>query len=110
MASADEDGDGLSAFLEFASGSSDRVFNAGPRLTRDSFGHLLCTYQRRLGTDGILLEGEVSGDLTNWMPLEDSFILVGESGDGVGLRTLVWRSTVPDNGGKAFFRLRASER
>ncbi len=110
VASADEDGDGLSAFLEFASGSSDLVFNAGPRLTRDSFGHLLFTYQHRLGTDGILLEGEVSGDLTNWMPLEDSFILIGESGDGVGLRTLVWRSTVPDNGGKAFFRLRASER
>lgn len=110
VALADEDGDGLPAILEFATGSSDFVFNAGPQLTRDSLGHLIFTYQRRLGTDGIVLQGEVSSDLTDWMSLDNSFFLIGESGDGTGLRTLVWRSALPDDGGKRFFRLRASAR
>jgi hypothetical protein len=108
---ADEDGDGLPALLEFATGSSDLVFNSGPQLGRDDFGHLVFSYPRRLGTDGVILEAEVSGDLSQWDSITGSFALIGQSGEGDNLRTLVWRSLLPaEDKGRQFFRLRARAR
>ena len=104
---ADEDGDGLGALLEFATGSDDLSFDSGPTLERDFAGHLLFRYTRQLGTEGVLLEPEVSRDLENWEDLTGSFLLTPSSGDTNGLRTLLWRSFVPLDGQPVFLRLRA---
>lgn len=106
----DDDQDGLEALLEFAMGTSDQEFTQSHNVTFDSFGNLVFAYNRQLGTDGVELIGEISSDLHNWTPISESFVLVSETGNGDGLRTLEWRTVSPPEGQQVFLRLRAVAR
>ena len=101
-AEADNDGDGMSAFLEYALGSSDLVAG-GSRIavSNEDSGQLLIRYSRRLAADDALVSIEVSEDLLTWVPAGEDWEVqsVVPAGDGTGLVT--WR--VPGDVPGAFF-------
>jgi len=71
MEAEDADGDGLSALVEYALGTSDQDPNSGP----DAFsaelinpGEMVLSYTRNLLADDILFRSEYSEDLIHWSP------------------------------------------
>ena len=71
MEGEDADGDGLSALVEYALGTSDQDPNSGP----DAFsaelinpGEMILSFTRNLLADDILFRSEYSDDLIHWSP------------------------------------------
>jgi len=69
-ASADADGDGFTAFAEYALGTSDASFDqtGGVRITTDPDGAVLFAVPRAAAADDAVVTAEASHDLTSWHP------------------------------------------
>ena len=106
----DGDFDGLAAFLEHALGSSDATFNHGPDVSEDAFGHLLLDYRRNLAADDVIYEVQYSSDMTQWEAVGGEFEFAGESANGDGTSSVVWRSTAPFPSLRGFIRLQVRAR
>ena len=109
-AGADDDGDGASALLEYALGTSDAVAgDAGTALTiSSSVGGLALSVRQSAVADDVIVTVEESDDLVNWMPAEDSLTPTGESYDGEG--KVEFRYEIDERLGHRFLRLRATQR
>ena len=105
---ADDDLDGLPAFLEHALGSDDGDPNDGPGLIsaqRDG-NSLVFTFQRHLFAHDVHYEVEVSRDLITWSP-EAS--LLSETGNHDGTSLVTYTSDLlVDTEDTLFMRLRAT--
>lgn len=117
---ADDDGDGLSAFIEYALGSSDTQSGdstivtgyvdaeiAGVTSTYLSISFLLNQHSR----NAVDIEAEVSSDLVNWDSM-DEIVLVSEVDNNDGTSTVTYRSNTPMDEapqGREFIRLVVSE-
>ena len=99
---ADEDDDGINAFLEHALGTSDMASSTDslPAAGIGSFDsgmgdeeeYLTLTFQRNLAADDVIFEVEVGGDLSTWTT-DTSFVSSTNNGDGTA--TEVYRSNTP---------------
>ena len=105
---ADDDGDGLSAFLEHALGSDDGDPANGPGLisARREENSLTFTYQRHLFADDVHYEVEVSRDLLTWSS-EASLLSEVVNDDGTSLVTYK-SGLLADEETTLFMRLRAT--
>ena len=106
----DGDGDGLSAFLEHAFGSSDSEPGLGATAYLDPAGHLVIAYPRNLAADDVVVEVQTSADLLNWETTAGDFALTAEAAQGDGTSQVMWRSLVPRALLREFVRLRARSR
>ncbi len=101
---ADPDGDGARNLLEFALGMTPTAADAQPSgpgkpglpvgviLSMGETNYLVFIVRRPIGRQGILYQGEVSGDLSSWT----NAVQVGPPADnGDGTETVVFRDTVP---------------
>jgi hypothetical protein len=86
---ADDDGDGMSAFLEYALGSSDSIAGGNPiGFTADPSSGLTFSHARNLAADDATLELEISSDLQAWLPATGVFVHDSESSNGDGTSTV----------------------
>ncbi len=103
---ADADGDGHTALIEYALGTSDGSASSVPELTmfRDASGALLLTVAHPVAADDVVIEALESTDLINWSPA----VLLQEapSGDAANYQT-TWRSNATGN--RVFLRLRVRQ-
>ncbi|MSU36276.1 MAG: hypothetical protein EXS36_14505 [Pedosphaera sp.] len=101
---ADSDGDGLTDFFEFASGSdpenpSSRYFPStriAPLLVDGTeSNYFTFSYQRRPTAAGLIFSLEMSGDLKAWIPSDSNLTLLrsDENRDGTFIET--YRGTTP---------------
>ncbi|MGI9243356.1 MAG: CotH kinase family protein, partial [Verrucomicrobiales bacterium] len=115
---ADDDGDGLNAFLEHALGTSDSASStdALPTAAIGSFDpgngvedeFLTLTFQRNLAADDVVFEVEVGSDLATWTT-DTSFVSSTNNGDGTA--TEVHRSNTPmSSRERELIRLRVTSR
>ena len=109
---ADNDGDGLSAFLEFALGGDDSDPSSGRGLIGigTSENRVAFSYQKNLAADNVNYALETSGDLITWNNADDSFELVSETdnGDGTAKVSVRWKDAAVPNG-EVYIRLRATQ-
>ncbi|MCH2064447.1 MAG: lamin tail domain-containing protein [Roseibacillus sp.] len=111
--SADNDQDGLSALMEYATGSSD--FTPGPDTTSpvlslDQAGHLIVTVRLNLLASDLETSLEQATDLASWEPLS-GFQRIAIDRDPLQNTALVtYRATVPlpDQPARNFLRLRVT--
>lgn len=112
--SADADGDGLSAFAEYALGSSDTAFDTAgdTAVSQPSLGSVLFAVHHAAAADDALVTAEVSADLLAWH--SDRTWLAPHSqerlADG---RILTWYSPGPAvsaSGPQIYFRVRITPR
>jgi hypothetical protein len=99
----DEDGDGLSAFLEHAIGSSDASpdpasgLSIGTGLFADGAGalrpYLTISYRRNLAADDVVIEVQASTGLSTWST--PGTVCVSAIHNGDGTETVTCRSGVP---------------
>jgi hypothetical protein len=90
IATADSDGDGLPALLEYALGSTDADANSGPdsiSLAIDLGGNLQLAVHRNLVADDVVLSVEFSDDLVQWT--RGRMIRTSNLGNGVASETWV---------------------
>ena len=110
--SEDKDGDGLSAFLEFALGSTDDDPNSGRSLIGVGSGGVGPTfsYQKNLSAADVVFALETSTDLITWINADDQFELVSETdnGDGTARVSVKWKGDAPPAGGDVYIRLKAT--
>ncbi len=107
---ADSDGDGLSAWAEYALGSSDALSSAGtPALSAaPPVDRLLqVSFRRSLGAENVTYSLETSTDLTTWSPPAAAPALAAQREHGDGTVTETWTLT-PTSQGATFVRLRLS--
>ena len=120
---ADDDQDGIPAFLEYALGSNDAVaspdvlpvigtgrFNDGGGVFRD---YPTYSYRRNLAADDVLYEVQSSETLLpgSWETGAAFTELVSMADHGDGTATMTWRSTVPVGDlDREFIRLAVSQR
>jgi hypothetical protein len=101
---ADDDGDGHSNLIEWATGSDPADPSSRPRLSiemRD--GMLLAEFNRRSGIDGLRVALESSEDLGEWNILDESMLVPTGAIDGIeGMRLIL-----PPEPKRRFLRLRA---
>jgi len=71
---ADNDGDGLSALLEYALGLDDAVSNENPLLLSRQNTTFTLSYPRNLAADDAPLTVEYSTDLSNWSTIDTPLI------------------------------------
>jgi hypothetical protein len=103
----DADADGLSAFLEYALGTSDNLSAPAPiSLTAEPGGTLLLNFTRNLTADDAALTIELSTNLSTWGPPNAALITRTQSS---GKLAETWRITPPP-GARAFLRLKAATR
>ena len=118
---ADNDGDGLTALLEYALGSiqgdagfsPEAIPSSGIDLFDDGTGnfkeYLTLTYRRNLAADGILFEVEVSSNLVSWDPLRTTAVSAISNEDGT--ETVTWRSLTPiEDQERNFIRLKVAQK
>lgn len=90
---ADLDGDGLSAFLEHAYGTSDAVSNIGEDLFSINIdGTLNLSLQRNLAADDVEQVIEFSADLVTWQPATDELVFESTTDLGSGRARLQFAS------------------
>lgn len=118
---ADSDGDGLTDFFEFASGSDPENPSSGyfpsARITPlvvdgTESNYLSFRYQRRPTAAGLTFSLEMSGDLKAWLPSDSNLTLLrsDENRDGTILET--YRGTTPvltTPATSMFYRLRVQQ-
>jgi hypothetical protein len=110
---ADGDGDGLSAFAEYAFGTSDS--DAGDRSILQTTvaldGSLSITYPVDLAAEDAKITMEQSPDLETWIPAAPAFQLENEVHNGDGTATFTFYSIAPAApGSRLFVRLRVTAR
>lgn len=119
--SADSDGDGLNALLEYALGSTlgDAGFSPesfpspGTNFFDDGSGtfdeYLTLTHRRNLAADDLIFEAQVGSDLSGWNPLGTTAVSATANGDGT--ETVIWRSLTPmKNLEREFIRLKVQQK
>jgi len=110
---ADLDGDSISAWVEYALGTSDLVSSAQalPVASISSDGgdaYLTLSFQRNLDATDVRYSVEVGSDLAGW---SDDTIFVSTTDNGNGTATDVYRSNTPIGAeDRQFIRLRVSAR
>lgn len=109
---ADSDGDGLSAFAEYAYGTDDSIPNPLPLSGQlDPTGGFSFTFPRNLAADDSLVVLELSFDLQTWTPATEVLGFPAESHNGDG--TLTYRFLTPGPAGSIegiYARLRVTQR
>jgi hypothetical protein len=90
---ADDNGDGLSNFLNYALGAG----MTGPTIEVGFDGSLILSYPRNLGADDARIIAEDSKDLTIWTPALSSFLFLSESVPVNGISTITLQQTPPDD-------------
>ncbi len=118
---ADEDGDGLAAFTEYALGTSDLAFTPATDAVNgliqshavgagmDDF--LTLTFTHPATRDDALYVPELSRDLDAWLGAPSALTLVSRTRDASGAVVETWRSTTPfQTGTREFVRLRTPAR
>ena len=102
---ADNDGDGLTALLEYAFGSTlgdggsspEALPAVGSTTLLDEFNlpqeYLTLSYRRNLAADDIDFEVQIGSDLKSWSTL--GVTLLSSTLNGDGTETTTWRSTTP---------------
>ncbi len=109
QADADEDSDGLSAFLEHALGSDDGIAGtSGVAVQADESGALLFIHPRNLAADDVIFSVELSADLVSWVPGGEDFIIESDTPAGDGTSVVVWRASPVAP--REFVRLRVESR
>jgi len=88
-AAGDDDGDGRSALLEFASGTNPAVSESISEAVR--VGNGAVAFRRNLRADGLEFELESSSDLLNWQSADDAWSYVSEENLGDGTALLHYR-------------------
>jgi hypothetical protein len=122
---ADQDLDGLSAFLEHALGSDDTDPASGPqrygatvqRLELEGVApddYLLLNYRRNLAADDVIYLVEVSPDLVTWNSGTGIVEYLSEVHQGDGTSIVTYRSSTPIGGAEGevaqYMRLRVAGR
>ena len=106
---ADNDGDGLSAFAEYALGTLDTDGASGPgavEVAEDS-GNLLLSFPKNTAASDVIFSVERSTDLKNWT--SQGVKLVSETPINDGLATAVFQSEVPD-ATEVYMRVRLTQK
>lgn len=102
--SADNDGDGLSAFAEYAYGTDDSIPNALPLVGQvDPGGTYSFTFPRNLAADNALIVLQISSDLTTWDLAENALGIPTETHNGDGTFTYTYRTAGPATDNQRFF-------
>jgi len=103
----DDDGDGLSNFLEYALGVDSPVFET--RADPGNPGRLLFTFPRNLAAGDTLVEVQSSSDLRNWTTARS--MRIGSASQGNGITNETW-AVSPSLGspGGLYVRVIASSR
>ncbi len=110
---ADLDGDSISAWVEYALGTSDLVSSAQAlpvaSISSDGGGaYLTLSFQRNLDATDVRYTVEVGSDLSGWSA---DTIFVSTTDNGNGTATDVYRSNTPIGAeDRQFIRLRVSAR
>ncbi len=121
---ADDNGDGLSAFLEYALGISSgaaphtaalpqvdiAVFDDGTGTQRE---YLTITYQRNLAADDVTYEVQTTTALieSSWSDTPGTTVYMSSADNGDGTAAELWRSAVPiGDYSQEFIRLRVGSR
>jgi hypothetical protein len=108
----DEDGDRLTAFAEYALGTSDLSGASGPAVIVSSVsadGFAEFSFPINLAADDALVMPEVSTDMVTWAALGASSVLVSSIPNGDGTATQTYRIT-PVLAGELFVRLNITSR
>jgi hypothetical protein len=114
--SGDTDGDGLSDYFEYATGSnmgSPGSFNlpvagvAAYTVDDVTSNYLKFDYRRNLSADGVNYTVQSSADLTTWSSDSSAVVYVGTHNNGDGTATVTYRAAAPMSAGqpKMFLRL-----
>jgi hypothetical protein len=106
---ADDDQDGLSAFLEHALGSADQDPNQGPGLFSAGVNEdsLTFSFRRNLLADDVAYGIEVSSDLVNWTDAVGRLVET-PIGDGTSTVTFISDATISARS-RLFMRLRVQQ-
>lgn len=109
---ADMDNDGLSAFAEYAFGTSDADPAGGRNLVAasiDEDGLFTVSFPRNSDATDAKISVEISGDLIDWAPAGAMLTLDSVINNGDGTATVTYKSANPvAPGNRLFVRLRAS--
>jgi len=111
---ADLDGDGVTAFAEYALGTSDSDAGEGKDVLRASVGNdgrFKLTFPRNLAADDAIIAIEVSSNLDDWAAAGEMLDLDEETHDGNGIVTYIYET--PDQAAlsdRLFTRLRVLAR
>lgn len=108
-ATADSDHDGQDALLEHGLGSSDSVPGL-PAITATSGpdGRITLLYTRRAGADDVIVEAQLSTDLTAWSAA--AFVVIAESTLLDGTIEVTARTVDPAPPGRAYTRVEVRQR
>ncbi len=109
---ADLDGDGLTAFAEYALGTSDTDARAGRNAVTANVapGTLDVTFFHRVSADDALLTPEISTDLANWQSGPGVLTFVNETPPASGIALATYRATLAPGTARAFVRVRVGPR
>ncbi|MGV3531941.1 MAG: lamin tail domain-containing protein [Chthoniobacteraceae bacterium] len=102
---ADADGDGHSALVEYAFGTSDQSTDSQPALTvsMDTTGALTISAEHPLAADDVIVDAVQSIGLTSWSP---ATLVEQTQSSATNLRS-TWKSST--TGSRAFLRIRARQ-
>ncbi len=111
--SADNDQDGLSALIEYATGSSDFIpgpDTASPILSLEQTGHLTVTVRLNLLASDLEMSLEQAIDLAAWEPLSEFHRIAIDRDPLQGTALVTYRTTVPlpEQPARNFLRLRVT--
>ena len=117
---ADADGDQLSAFAEYAFGTSDDVFNSGAEwigaaidlftdeMTNERRPRLELSFPWRAGADSAAYTIETSTDLAVWKDVTATMILQKNDSNGDGTQRLTFRQESATAGPVVYARVRVN--
>ncbi len=108
---ADRDNDGLTAFAEYAMGTSDSDLASGPgaiKVRVDGGGDLRMTYPKNTAAGDVTFIVEISTDLIDWASGE-MVSFVSEEPVGGGISEVTYQSAIPD-ANEVYMRLRIRQK
>ncbi len=108
-ANVDSDRDGLSAFAEYALGTSDAISTLSPVAANLTGLVFDSTYRRRTAADDAIVSAEYSTDLIVWQS-GTAFPVISETPQPDGTSLVVSRTTLPPGTTRAYTRLRITPR